>query len=52
MKFNDFFKPRWKNSDPKIRNEAIKELTEEYNLKDLRDIVLLDSKPENQKYFK
>ena len=49
MKFNDFFKPRWKNSDPKIRSEAIKELTEEYHLKDLKDIAINDIKIENQK---
>ncbi len=49
MKFSDFFKPSWKHSDPKIRTEAIKQLSEEYNLNDLKEIAIQDDLAENQK---
>jgi hypothetical protein len=49
MKFVDFFKPRWKHSDPRIRSEAIREMEAEYHLEDLVSIVISDELLENQK---
>jgi hypothetical protein len=49
MKLGDFFKPKWKHSDPKVRYEAIRELEETYNSKDLVDVILEDPFLDNKR---
>lgn len=49
MKFSDFFKPRWKHSDPRIRAEAIREMESEEHSNSLKDIVLSDNSSDNRK---
>lgn len=48
MKFGDFFKPRWKHSDPKIRAEAIREM-EDNQVQNLKEIALSDPTIDNRK---
>ncbi len=49
MKFGDFFKPQWKQSDPRIRAEAIKSLDEEFHLDDLTTIAISDELLDNSR---